>query len=298
MSLILPLIKALGYDPANPADVSVEYEVCKGAKVDVAIMQNNKPIILVECKHCNKKLNAHDKGQLQKYFNAPSKGAEIGILTNGKEYWFFTDADMRYKMDDEPFMKVDILDIKKNDIEMLEKLAKQNFVIDEIRETVKIMRLVNTIKTIIHEDIFTSTARYKKYLLKQIGDWKEIRKQSSKIVDRAIEEMRMEFATADEVKIERNKEMNEFLVRVKDILQGVVPEENLFLLPYSTYYGVYLKGNGNPSICRLEYYSSGSMALGFYDNEKKKRTWHKITSLDEINEYADKIVARAKKYLG
>ena len=55
-ALILPFINALGYNVFDPAEVMPEF-TCdvgtkKGEKIDYAILQDGKPIILFECKQC------------------------------------------------------------------------------------------------------------------------------------------------------------------------------------------------------------------------------------------------------
>ena len=54
-ALIMPFIQAMGYDVFNPLEVIPEF-TCdigtkKGEKIDYAIMRDNEPIILIECKH-------------------------------------------------------------------------------------------------------------------------------------------------------------------------------------------------------------------------------------------------------
>ena len=53
-ALVMPFLNALGYDVFNPLEVVPEYiadsRLKKDEKVDYAIMQDNKPIILLECK--------------------------------------------------------------------------------------------------------------------------------------------------------------------------------------------------------------------------------------------------------
>ena len=68
-AFILPFIKALGYDIFNPFEVIPEY-VCdigtkKGEKIDYAILKENKPIILIECKHWKSELNLYESQLLQ-----------------------------------------------------------------------------------------------------------------------------------------------------------------------------------------------------------------------------------------
>ena len=60
----MPFIAALGYDVFNPLEVlpemSCDIGKKKGEKIDYAIIANNEPVILIECKHWAQNLNLHD----------------------------------------------------------------------------------------------------------------------------------------------------------------------------------------------------------------------------------------------
>lgn len=91
-AFIMPFINALGYDVFNPLEVIPEM-TCdigtkKGEKIDYAIMKDEQPILLIECKHWKQDLNIHDN-QLLRYFNVSK--AKFGLLTNGIIYRFYTD---------------------------------------------------------------------------------------------------------------------------------------------------------------------------------------------------------------
>ena len=54
-ALVMPFIQLLGYDVFDPMEVMPEF-TCdigtkKGEKIDYAIFRDEKPIILIECKH-------------------------------------------------------------------------------------------------------------------------------------------------------------------------------------------------------------------------------------------------------
>lgn len=92
-ALIMPFINTLGYDVFNPNEVVPEYiadvGVKKGEKVDYAILKDNKPIILIECKKVdNKSLDIKKHAtQLIRYFSVTD--AKFIILSNGIVYKFF-----------------------------------------------------------------------------------------------------------------------------------------------------------------------------------------------------------------
>ena len=59
-AFIMPFINALGYDVFNPLEVLPEMTcdigMKKGEKIDYAIMQEEEPVILIECKTLVSKL--------------------------------------------------------------------------------------------------------------------------------------------------------------------------------------------------------------------------------------------------
>lgn len=128
-ALIIPFVQMLGFDVFNPIEVRPEYSADfgkkKGEKVDYALFKDNEPIIFIEAKAVNENLNNHD-AQLSRYFNSTTE-VKLAVLTNGIEYRFFTDLNANNVMDDTPFLKINLLDLKDSDIENLNNLRKENF---------------------------------------------------------------------------------------------------------------------------------------------------------------------------
>ena len=128
-ALIIPFVQMLGFDVFNPIEVRPEYSADfgkkKGEKVDYALFKDNEPIIFIEAKAVNENLNNHD-AQLSRYFNSTTE-VKLAVLTNGVEYRFFTDLNANNVMDDTPFLKINLLDLKDSDIENLNNLRKENF---------------------------------------------------------------------------------------------------------------------------------------------------------------------------
>jgi hypothetical protein len=124
MFLILDFIEALGYNTRDPTVFIPEYGAAygekMGTKVDYAILKDGVPIIFIEAKPLNKDLKESDE-QLSYYFST-KKTARLGILTNGNDYRFFTDYDEPNMMDKSPFLKIRLSELKKSDIDNLQKL--------------------------------------------------------------------------------------------------------------------------------------------------------------------------------
>ena len=116
-AIIMPFFSMLGYDVFNPQEFVPEFTadvgIKKGEKVDYAIIQDGTPVILIECKSITENLERHDS-QLFRYFGTTP--AKFAILTNGIFYRFYTDLEDANKMDKDPFLTINILDIRDNQI--------------------------------------------------------------------------------------------------------------------------------------------------------------------------------------
>jgi len=152
-AFIMPFINALGYDIFNPQEVVPEFVADigskKGEKVDYAILKNGIPVILIECKHWRENLDIHNS-QLLRYFNVTK--AKFAILTNGINYRFYTDLEEPNKMDDKPFLDINITDLKDAQIEELKKFHKSYFDLDKIINTANTLKYSNEIKNILNDE--------------------------------------------------------------------------------------------------------------------------------------------------
>ncbi|WP_414049830.1 type I restriction endonuclease [Macrococcus animalis] len=170
-ALILPFFQTLGYDVFNPLEFTPEFiadvGIKKGEKVDYAIIDNENPVILIECKSVNEKLTNHDS-QLFRYFGTST--SKFGILTNGIEYRFFTDLEEPNKMDSKPFLIFDILNLKENHIKELNKFTKENFDVENISSSAYELKYVNLIKNYLQEQLENPNDDFVKHILNNVYD--------------------------------------------------------------------------------------------------------------------------------
>ncbi len=133
-ALVMPFIGFLGFDVFDPTEVVPEFNADfgtkKGEKVDYAVKKDGKIIMIFECKHCDGDLSINHASQLFRYFSVTE--ARIGVLTNGVKYRFFTDLEAPNKMDDVPFLEVDITALNDSVAAELKKLTKPSFNLDEL----------------------------------------------------------------------------------------------------------------------------------------------------------------------
>lgn len=128
--LILPLLQALGYNIFNIDEVTPEavadVGIKKGEKVDYKVSVNGQAVMIIECKQRDVVLSDKYIEQLYRYY-ATSK-VTLAVLTNGDDYWFFTDSDRENIMDTEPYNKIKISKLQ-TDSEIsnaLDKYCKAN----------------------------------------------------------------------------------------------------------------------------------------------------------------------------
>lgn len=178
-SFIMPMIAALGYDVFNPFEVVPEMDcdlTKKGDKIDYAIMKDNTPILLIECKHCKQNLDLHST-QLAKYYAASN--ARFGVLTNGIEYRFYADLEKDNIMDEKPFLAVDMLDLSDTDIEQLKKFHKSYYNEQEILSTAQELQITIQVKDLLNKNFQNPGDEFTRYFVKCINDWKS----SAKLIE-------------------------------------------------------------------------------------------------------------------
>lgn len=329
-ALIMPFISALGYDVFNPLEVLPEMHcdigTKKGEKIDYAILREGEPIILIECKHWQQNLTLHDN-QLLRYFHVSK--AKFGILTNGIVYKFYTDLEATNKMDEKPFLEVNLLDIKAEQIEELKKFHRSYFDIDSILSTASELKYMGELKTAISKEFSAPTPEFVKFFGKQVYEGQFTQKvsdQFSVLVKRTInnyindmisdrlkaaikdndaqpsesqtieanEPIEIEEKTATKV-VTTELELEAYYL-VKAILRGTIAAERVTYRDAQSYFAIFIDDNNRKTVCRLYLDSDTNKRISFLDDNKKEH-YNKISTLDDIYQYANEIIAAATKYI-
>jgi len=235
-ALIMPFLQALGYDVFNPLEVVPEF-TCdigtkKGEKIDYAIFKDGKPVILMECKHWQQDLNLHDN-QLLRYFTVSN--SKFGILTNGIIYRFYTDLEKTNKMDEKPFLEVNLTDIKANQIDELKKFHKTYFDVDNILSSASELKYMGELKIVLSNEFSNPTPEFVKLLAKQVYDGQftaKIIEQFTGLVKRSIANQindtisdRLKTALKAESETTGDKEQSEKTIQdnsKKELPEGVI----------------------------------------------------------------------------
>jgi hypothetical protein len=146
-AFVLPMLQILGYDIFNPTEVRPEFVadlgIKKGEKVDYAIFIKDEVKIIIECKVWSENLDLHTT-QLERYFHATP--AKFAVLTNGLEYYFYTDLEAENILDKSPFLKIDLENLRENLVSELSKFHKNSFDVNSILTTASTLKYTRNIK--------------------------------------------------------------------------------------------------------------------------------------------------------
>lgn len=328
-ALIMPFLQAMGYDVFNPLEVMPEF-TCdigtkKGEKIDYAIFKDEQPVILIECKHWKQDLTLHDN-QLLRYFHVSN--AKFGLLTNGIIYKFYTDLETPNKMDEKPFLEINLFDLKSNSIEELKKFHKSYFDVENILNSASELKYTTQLKSVISNEFQNPSPEFVKLVSKQVYDGiitPKLLEQFTSLVKRSISGLisdtisdRLKSALKTEVSIEdggsqqkqeevegdsaqsknniitTEEEIEGFMI-TKAILREVIDISKIAYRDAQSYFAILFDDNNRKPIVRLYFNSPTNKYIVTFDKDKKE-TRHNITCLDEIYKYADELKEISKFY--
>ena len=322
-ALVLPFLNALGYDVFNPLEVIPEYiadsRLKKDEKVDYAILLDNKPIILIECKKVeNEKLDIKKHGgQLFKYFTASK--AKFIIFTNGLVYKFFSDIDEQNILDREPFFIFNLLDFKPNQVVTLESFCKEKFDIEKVYSSAGDLKYIKSFEEVIEKEYRNPSDDFVKYLLDKSEIYDGIK--TSKVIERhkktAVEAFNLfmskvmktsldfnlavktkEQDETDDKEVVTTLEEIEGYAIVKSILNGVIDITRVTYRDNLSYFNVILDDNILKTICRL-YLNKSNKYISFLNNQDgEKRSKEEkilINSVSDIFNFKEKIINKVNE---
>ena len=172
-ALVLPFIThVLGFNVFDPDEVVPEFTADvgtkKGEKVDYAIIANGSPIMLFECKHYGVDLSKEPASQLYRYFSVTA--ARLGVLTDGVTYRFFSDIDEPNKMDQRPFLELNMLDAESIDADELKRFTKPAFDLDQILDTSKDLKYTREILRLLAAEWANPSEALVRHFASQVYD--------------------------------------------------------------------------------------------------------------------------------
>lgn len=327
-AFIMPFLQILGYDVFDPIEVVPEM-VCdigtkKGEKIDYCIQRDGEPIILVECKHWAQNLSLHDN-QLLRYFHVSK--AKFGVLTNGIIYKFYSDIDESNKMDETPFLEVDLTKLKDTQIEELKKFHKSYFNISEILSSASELKYMSELRRIIANEFSDPSVDFVKLVGKQAYNGSfttRITEQFTPLVKRAINEHISEIisnrlnaaiqqsatssthvdetesatppAGTDENKgvVTTDEELEAFQI-IRAILAPYIDPARIYYRDALNYFTVILDDNKYKNICRLYLNTENNKRVSIIQDGLE--TKYQISNILDLYGHADIFIQSLNRYL-
>jgi len=300
-ALIMPFIAALGYDVFNPKEVVPEFVADhgtkKGEKVDYAIVQNNEVIILIECKQAKSNLSDLNMSQLYRYFTVTK--SRIAILTNGVNYLFFSDLEEPNKMDVSPFLELDMLNLRKNLLVEVKKIAKEKFDLNRMLSTANELKYTSQIKKIMSKQFENPDENFVRYFFNATNSGSRftasakeeftdlVKKASFQFINESVSDF-LDSVKAVQKEGEKSEEDQELMeksdgiVTTEEELEGYqivraivcqkIAPNRVAHRDTKSYFGILLDDNNRKPICRLRFNASQKYIglLAFSIKIKKK----------------------------
>lgn len=319
-AFVLPFINILGYDTFNPTEVVPEFTadlgLKKGEKVDYAIIQNEEPILIIECKNWKESLSVHGS-QLFRYFHVSK--TRFALLTNGIVYQFFTDLDEKNKMDQKPFLEFDIINLKDNAIHEITKFHKSNFDVNKILDNASSLKFIKEIRKLIDAEINTPSPEFVKLFANKVYNGRlteKVMEEFTELVQKAFGQLigekindRLNAAINkeaqkqledlpetidDESKINTTEEELEGFRIVVAILRRKLPTNRIVYRDTQSYFGILLDDNNRKPLCRL-HLNGGKKYIGLF-NDNKTEVRQPINSVDDIYLFEKQLLETVNLY--
>ncbi|WP_370179721.1 type I restriction endonuclease [Alteriqipengyuania sp.] len=289
-ALVNPLIQALGYDLSNPSEVVPEF-TCdfggkKGEKVDYALKVGGNVAILIECKSSRAELSLKHASQLCRYFSASD--AKFAILTNGVIYKFYSDLDSANRMDNSPFLEVDILNLKKDDVRGLSRFQKSEFDLEAAAEAAASMQMEGEVANVLKRELAEPSDEMVRLIASKVTDRRltaGVKSAIARHIPNAFntiirnrldakwssamkEDIDPELASTSE--IETTEDEIEGFNIIRSIGSEVVDPARIVIRDSQSYCAVLLDDNNRKPIARMRFNSPTTKYLGTFDAEKNE----------------------------
>lgn len=329
-AMVLPFINVLGYNVFDPTEVTPELNadvgIKKGEKVDYAILKGGKPVILIECKGWQADLDQVHASQLYRYFSVTE--ARIGVLTNGINYRFFSDLEQPNKMDEKPFLEIDLFNLREPLVQELKRLRKTSFDLNEMVTAAGELKYTKEIRRIFQENASAPTDDFVRFFASQVYSGRMTRSVldefaaytkkaisqylSDRISDRlrsaldqeettvssheqpaeSLEELAAEEDAAEagvDPGVYTTDDERQGYYIVTAIMSEVTDPARVHMRDTKTYCGIILDDNNRKPICRL-WFNRAQYYIGLFgENKKEERV--PIDSLRDIYQHASRLKA-------
>ena len=326
-ALILPFIQMLGYNIFDPSEVVPEFQAEAGVKkdqrVDYALLKDEHPVILIECKAYNEALSAEHADQLKRYFPFVHT-AKIGILTNGHQYKFFTDLEQDNVMDDMPYMEFDVENPSLDLIPKLQELRKERFNDEKAVRIAEQLKYTGQFKQLLASQMDAPEEDFVRFFAQRVWSGKINQSVKDKLtpllkeafkqfvedkisarLKKAAEDEEHDKAAVDEESVEEQEdasadgvettadEMMGFQI-IKAVAAAVVDPDRVVMRDNRSYCAILLDDSNRKTIVRF-YFKKSSLKLDF-QGVKKNEPVETIEKVSDLYKYASTICEIIQAY--
>lgn len=316
-AVVLPFLSALEYDVFNPEEVIPEF--CadavgkKGEKVDYAIKLDGEIRILVECKPITAKLEKAHLAQLYRYFSVTN--ARFAVLTNGRDFEFYTDLMSPNRLDDRPFFSFDLADVQSPVVSELKKFTKSEFDVEGILKSAHRLKYTSAIKREIAAIMDDPPEEFVRLVISGVYDGRftqAVREEFTPMVKAAFRDTvretvqsRLSSALAetsagdvrdeepDDGKIITTDEEREGFMIVRAIVTEVMKPSRVFMRDQKSYCAILVDNNNRRPLARL-HFNRRIKYIGLFDRESEEKV--RIEVLEDIYEHGDRLRQTALQY--
>ncbi|MBQ9547390.1 MAG: type I restriction enzyme HsdR N-terminal domain-containing protein [Bacteroidales bacterium] len=298
-ALVLPLLQLLGYDIHNPSEIVPEVNrdiKGRGDRVDYIVRRDDADKIVIECKHWDKALTGFVP-QLASYYVASD--ARFGILTNGIDYWLYTDTCKKNLMDDTPFVRINIEYLDEIGMEWLQMFSKDRFNDDKIWNKAYEQKTIESLRKTLRNEYANPSADLTLLMAKRIfgnGHSKTDNQRLKPLLQQAIKDVAHEIETGEPLNEPvGNVGEQSVLAIVQDVLSDMVSKDRIQLFVGSSYSTIRLDGIVWYSILKFKWTGNVqwvSVSKMTYANCKVANSLsnkHYLNNLDEIRTYSKDI---------
>ena len=322
-ALVMPFIAALGYDVFNPQEVIPEFVadvgLKKGEKVDYAVKLNGEIILIVECKQARTNLSTTEMSQLFRYF-AVTK-ARIALLTNGVQYWFYSDLEEPNKMDPHPFLELDLSNPRPSEFAEILNLTKDDFDINKMLGVALDLKYTSLLRKVVSSQFDLPDEDLVKLFYVKSGlngrFTSNVKDRFSPLVRRTIHQLisdrvneRLRIAIQSEmvaaeppvipmddgakVDIVTTEDEHEGFRIVRAIVGQAVSYDRVSMRDAKTYCGILLDDNNRKPICRL-WFNGKQKWLGTFNTERTE-VKVELSCVSDIYKHAGLLLGTIQNY--
>lgn len=320
-ALIIPFISTvLGYDVTDPREVIPEYTadvgVKKGEKVDFAIKSGDDFRFLIECKKIGEPLNLAHANQLVRYFNVTD--TEFAILTNGEVYEFYAQIDAANRMDEKPFMTLDLANVDARIFPHLEMCTKSRFDSETIAASAEQLKYISEIRKVLSSQFKKPDSDWVKLIASRVTS-RRMTTQNLQIFTQLVETAQSQFLKdeanrrlrsaqdfdeastptyqnviepqedeepapdADGI-VTTEEELQAFSI-IRAICCAEVPVNDVALRDAKSYCAILYQDNNRNPIARL-YFDRRVPRIGIFDVDRDQK-YFDLDGIEDIYNYAD-----------